>query len=78
MFVCKNEDMHSLSVPVPRRLIHTREIRTRGFLRDDGLWDVEGELMDEKSYTYADRERGLLPADPPCITCVHGLPWTMN
>jgi hypothetical protein len=57
--------MSSLSAPLPRRLIHTRDVRTRGFLRDDGLWDIEGELRDEKTYTYNDRERGPLPAGSP-------------
>lgn len=57
--------MPSLSAPLPRRLIHTRNVRTRGFLRDDGLWDLEGELLDEKTYTYEDRERGPLPAGSP-------------
>jgi len=57
--------MSSLSTPVSRRLIHGRDVRTRGFLRDDGLWDLEGELLDEKTYTYADRERGPLPAGSP-------------
>lgn len=57
--------MPSFSPPAPRRLIHTRDVRTRGFLRDDGLWDLEGELLDEKTYTYADRERGPLPAGSP-------------
>lgn len=40
-------------------------MNTRGYLRDDGLWDLEGELIDEKSYTYADRDRGPLPAGRP-------------
>ena len=57
--------MSQLSAPVPRRLIHSRNVRTRGFQRDDGLWDLEGELLDEKTYTYADRERGPLPAGSP-------------
>lgn len=57
--------MSSLSAPSPRRLIHTRDVRTRGFLRNDGLWDLEGELLDEKTYTYEDRERGPLPAGSP-------------
>ena len=57
--------MSSLSVPVPRQLIHTRDVRTRGFLREDGLWDLEGELLDEKTYTYDDRERGRLAAGSP-------------
>ena len=57
--------MPFLTAPVPRQLMHTRNVRTRGFLRDDGLWDLEGELLDEKTYTYADRDRGPLPAGSP-------------
>lgn len=57
--------MTPLSAPGPRRLIHVREVRTRGLLRDDGLWDLEGELVDEKSYTYVDRDRSSLPAGAP-------------
>ena len=57
--------MQSLSVPVSRRLIHERRVITRGYLRDDDLWDLEGELLDEKTYTYADRDRGPLPAGTP-------------
>jgi hypothetical protein len=57
--------MQSLSAPQPRRLIHERRVVTRGYLRDDGLWDIEGELLDEKTYTYADRDRGPLPAGAP-------------
>ncbi|AET94102.1 hypothetical protein BYI23_D005920 (plasmid) [Burkholderia sp. YI23] len=37
----------------------------KGFLRDDGLWDIEGEVIDEKGYDSADRERGTLPAGSP-------------
>lgn len=57
--------MPLLTSPAPRRHIHTRDVRSRGFLRDDGLWDIEGELLDEKTYTYADRDRGALPAGVP-------------
>jgi len=57
--------MYSLPPPTPRKLIHTRKVYTRGYLRDDRLWDLEGELIDEKSYTYADRERGPVPAGSP-------------
>lgn len=34
--------------PVTRELLHTREIRYRGYARSDGLWDVEGTLLDTK------------------------------
>jgi hypothetical protein len=54
-----------LSPPTPRRLIHERRVTTRGYLRDDGLWDIEGELRDDKTYTYADRDRGPLPPGSP-------------
>jgi len=57
--------MLALSAPTPRRLIHERRVVTRGYLRDDGMWDIEGELIDEKTYTYADRDRGPLPAGSP-------------
>jgi hypothetical protein len=57
--------VHALSAPAPRRLLHERRVVTRGYLRDDGLWDIEGELLDEKTYTYADRDRGPLPAGSP-------------
>jgi hypothetical protein len=39
-----------LPAPAPRRHLHDRHITYRGYLRDDGLWDIEGELRDSKSY----------------------------
>jgi hypothetical protein len=57
--------MQYLGAPTPRKLIHERRVITRGYLREDGLWDIEGELVDEKTYTYADRDRGPLPAGSP-------------
>lgn len=43
--------MKTLPDAAPRRLLHTRQVTTDGFLRDDGLWDLEGELRDTKTYT---------------------------
>ena len=37
------------SSPVARQLIHTREIKTQVFRRDDGLWDIEASLIDTKA-----------------------------
>ena len=31
--------------------MHTRRVEYRGFQRDDGLWDIEGELLDTKPHT---------------------------
>ncbi|SAL62360.1 DUF2889 domain-containing protein [Caballeronia telluris] len=37
-----------LSPPVSRQLRHRRAIRLEAFERDDGLWDIEARLTDEK------------------------------
>ncbi|WP_250481483.1 DUF2889 domain-containing protein [Caballeronia sp. NCTM5] len=37
-----------LSPPAPRQLRHSRAIRVEAFERDDGLWDIEACLTDEK------------------------------
>ncbi|MDD3937601.1 DUF2889 domain-containing protein [Rhodoferax sp.] len=55
----------SLPLPTPRRALHTRIVKSEGFLRDDGLWEVDGELIDRKSYAYQDLERGLLSVGYP-------------
>ena len=36
-----------------RRLMHTRSVECNGFLRDDGLWEVEARLVDTKPFTQA-------------------------
>ena len=38
-----------LPEPKARRLAHTREVIYRGYRREDGLWDIEGELRDCKT-----------------------------
>ena len=57
--------MSELPAAVPRRPIHTRNIRFEGFLREDGLWDIDCELSDTKANAITMRERGLLPAGEP-------------
>ena len=57
--------MSELPSPVARRPIHTRQIRFEGFLREDGLWDIDCELSDTKSETIHMRERGVLPPGEP-------------
>lgn len=53
-----------LSPPAPRKLIHTRTITCRGHERDDGLWDIEGHLVDTKTYDMPseDRDGGTIKA----------------
>jgi hypothetical protein len=56
-------------MPLPsatsRKLIHTREIKCEGFLRDDGLWDIDSWLTDVKQVAYTNYDRGLVaPGEP--------------
>ena len=57
--------MPALPPPVSRRPIHTRRIAFEGFLREDGLWDIDCELSDTKAEAIHMRERGLLPPGEP-------------
>jgi len=53
----------------PRQHLHTRAVTYRGFLRDDGMWDIEGEMADTKTYAFNMTERGPMPPGTP----VHGM-----
>ena len=50
---------------VARRPVHQRNIICQGYLRDDGLWDIEGQLCDTKSYSFRNHDRGLIAAGEP-------------
>jgi len=41
-----------------RKHLHTRSIQCRGYERDDGLWDIEATLIDNKTYSISNHERG--------------------
>jgi hypothetical protein len=49
-----------LSPPIGRQHLHTRRVTCQGFFREDGLWDIEGRITDEKSYEHANEWRGPL------------------
>ena len=51
-----------LPSPAPRRHLHTRSILCEGFLRDDGLYDIEARIVDTKTYEAEEPFRGLRPA----------------
>ncbi len=40
-------------MPASRRHVHTRTVRADVYARDDGLWDVEAELVDTKGRDFA-------------------------
>src|SRR5215207_2423837 len=48
-----------------RRLMHRRSVECTGFLRDDGLWEVEARLQDTKPFTQRDQFRGEVPPGEP-------------
>jgi hypothetical protein len=57
--------MSDLPTPQARRPIHIRRVAFEGFLREDGLWDIDCELIDTKAMPIRMRERGeLKPGDP--------------
>jgi len=41
--------------PSKREPLHTRSITVRSYGRDDGLWDLEAELIDTKAYDFPTR-----------------------
>ena len=58
-----------LSPPPERELLHSRDIVLRGYRRADGLYDIEAQLTDTKSYGSANRDRGYIHAGEP----IHGM-----
>ncbi len=54
-----------LPAPQPRAPLHCRQLICRGFRREDGLWDIEGHLLDTKDYAFRSRWRGEIPAGDP-------------
>jgi Protein of unknown function (DUF2889) len=54
-----------LSVSAARQLIHRRRIECCGYRRDDGLWDIEGHLVDTKTRDISNLDRpNIAPGEP--------------
>ncbi len=47
-----------LSPSIERKLVHTRKVTCEGYLRDDGLVDIEGHLVDTKPFDFPNKDRG--------------------
>lgn len=52
-----------LSQRLNRTQHHTRKITSEGFEREDGLWDIEARMTDQKSYTFQNDWRGEVTPD---------------
>lgn len=51
-----------LSPANSRQLLHLRDIEIRGYLRADGLVDIEAKLTDTKTYSFGNHDRGRINA----------------
>jgi hypothetical protein len=51
-----------LSEAPERELIHLRDIALRGYRRADGLFDIEAQLTDTKTYGFDNEDRGRIEA----------------
>ena len=60
--------MPGLDPTVPREPLHRRSIEIQGYKREEGLYDVEGHLVDTKPYDFK-LAAGIRPAGEP----VHGM-----
>ena len=54
-----------LSLPAKREHRHTREIQCFGYEREDGLWDIEGRITDVKTYSFENKDRGIVASGEP-------------
>lgn len=54
-----------LSVAGPRRLIHMRDIKVSGYVREDGQIEVEARMSDVKSYSMPNHDRQMIAAGEP-------------
>ena len=52
-----------LSPPKPREEVHNRRISCNGFVREDGLYDIEAEITDNKTYAFPTSFRGDVTPD---------------
>jgi hypothetical protein len=54
-----------LSPPVDRETLHFRDYEFSGHRRADGLFDIEGRMVDRKSYAFPNDWRGMVEAGKP-------------
>jgi hypothetical protein len=58
-----------LTQAASRELLHTRDIQISGYRRDDGLYDIEAQLADAKTYGFVNQDRGYVAAGENCTAC---------
>ena len=60
-----NQSAEAMSPPTPRQHRHRRTISLDGYVRADGLVEVEAEIVDVKTYAFANIDRGIIQAGEP-------------
>jgi len=55
----------ALSSPAAREPLHARRYDFRGYRRRDGLFDIEGRIVDTKDYDFANQDRGTIRSGEP-------------
>jgi hypothetical protein len=59
------EPLDELPAAAEREALHTRRYDFRGYRREDGLFDIEGRMVDTKDYAFPNEWRGLVkPGEP--------------
>lgn len=54
-----------LPAPTVRERLHDRHVHCVGYRREDGLWDIEGHLVDTKTYGFDNHQRGRIEPGTP-------------
>ncbi len=54
-----------LSPPAARHRLHARTVSCDGFLREDGLWEIEGRIVDHRTYSFDNEWRGRVMPEMP-------------
>ena len=54
-----------LSPPIEREVRHNRQVNCHGYVRKDGLLDIEGELIDTKAYDFPSSTHGIIKSGTP-------------
>ena len=45
---------------VEKTLLHTRDVSSKGYIRTDGMFDIEATITDKKSYDIPKSDRTIL------------------
>ena len=56
---------------IEKTLLHTRDVSSKGYIRTDGMFDIEGIITDKKSYDVPKSDRTILKEGDPPVSYTH-------